>query len=263
VTYPSLSGTSVFTDFVELPSQLYEHWQEQPQVLRQFARTIKRRAAAGRSPEAFPRRAQIQPGFATVEFVSSALIDLEFHTQPARRWRMCGRLNAPSWKKSAARGNLATDTPQQFAISFRAITMRPAIRYMWSEVMDATRSALSGSRQHLDPATPSACMTISIRPAARAILRRLYRVPRPRAGAGRAAAPGPWKRRSCLRKVADVSIAMPPLLGLLLLAGAYAFGARTALAHPHVWSGCPARRRVENISSKFQADARGIIPSGA
>src|SRR3982074_1046653 len=31
VTYPSLSGTSVFTDFVELPSQLYEHWQEQPQ----------------------------------------------------------------------------------------------------------------------------------------------------------------------------------------------------------------------------------------
>ncbi|MET0708538.1 MAG: M3 family metallopeptidase, partial [Tardiphaga sp.] len=37
VTYPSLSGTSVFTDFVELPSQLYEHWQEQPQVLRQFA----------------------------------------------------------------------------------------------------------------------------------------------------------------------------------------------------------------------------------
>src|SRR5580704_10457345 len=34
VVYPSLSGTSVFTDFVELPSQLYEHWQEQPQVLR-------------------------------------------------------------------------------------------------------------------------------------------------------------------------------------------------------------------------------------
>ncbi len=38
VTYPSLSGTAVFTDFVELPSQLYEHWQEQPQVLQRFAR---------------------------------------------------------------------------------------------------------------------------------------------------------------------------------------------------------------------------------
>jgi peptidyl-dipeptidase Dcp len=38
VTYPSLSAPRCFTDFVELPSQLYEHWQEQPQVLRQFAR---------------------------------------------------------------------------------------------------------------------------------------------------------------------------------------------------------------------------------
>src|SRR5436190_12592254 len=38
VTYPSLSGTSVFTDFVELPSQLYEHWQERPEVLQRFAR---------------------------------------------------------------------------------------------------------------------------------------------------------------------------------------------------------------------------------
>ena len=38
VIYPSLAGTSVPRDFVELPSQLYEHWQEQPQVLRQFAK---------------------------------------------------------------------------------------------------------------------------------------------------------------------------------------------------------------------------------
>src|ERR1700749_2297699 len=38
VTYPSLSGTAVFTDFVELPSQLYEHWQERPEVLQKFAR---------------------------------------------------------------------------------------------------------------------------------------------------------------------------------------------------------------------------------
>ena len=41
VTYPSLSGTSVFTDFVELPSQLYEHWQEQPQVLQHSRGTTR------------------------------------------------------------------------------------------------------------------------------------------------------------------------------------------------------------------------------
>ncbi|MBU2532877.1 MAG: M3 family metallopeptidase, partial [Alphaproteobacteria bacterium] len=38
VTYPSLAGTSVERDFVELPSQLYEHWLEQPELLKKFAR---------------------------------------------------------------------------------------------------------------------------------------------------------------------------------------------------------------------------------
>jgi len=37
VTYPSISGTSVSRDFVELPSQLYEHWLTVPEVLRRFA----------------------------------------------------------------------------------------------------------------------------------------------------------------------------------------------------------------------------------
>ncbi len=62
VTYPSLSGTSVFTDFVELPSQLYEHWQERPEVLQKFAHALQdRRAAAGRSAQALHRRTQVQP----------------------------------------------------------------------------------------------------------------------------------------------------------------------------------------------------------
>src|ERR1700692_2199790 len=84
VTYPSLSGTSVFTDFVELPSQLYEHWQEQPQVLRQFARHYQ---TGEPLPDDLLKRflaaRKFNQGFATVEFVSSALVDLEFHSQPA------------------------------------------------------------------------------------------------------------------------------------------------------------------------------------
>src|SRR4029453_7298963 len=84
VTYPSLSGTSVFTDFVELPSQLYEHWQEQPQVLRQFAKHYQ---TGEPLPDDLLKRflaaRKFNQGFATVEFVSSALLDLEFHTQPA------------------------------------------------------------------------------------------------------------------------------------------------------------------------------------
>jgi len=67
VIYPSISGTNVATDFVELPSQLYEHWLEQPDVLRRFARHyqhLKRprwRASAcrKRSPCAIGRRISI------------------------------------------------------------------------------------------------------------------------------------------------------------------------------------------------------------
>src|SRR6202158_2348874 len=83
VTYPSLSGTSVFTDFVELPSQLYEHWQEQPQVLRQFARHYQ---TGEPLPDDLLKRfiaaRKVNQGFGTVEFVSFALMDLEFHPQP-------------------------------------------------------------------------------------------------------------------------------------------------------------------------------------
>ena len=64
VTYPLLSGTSVATDFVELPSQLFEHWLEQPEVLRKFAIHAETGAADAGSPaRAGPRVAHLQPGF--------------------------------------------------------------------------------------------------------------------------------------------------------------------------------------------------------
>ena len=63
VTYPSISGTSVATDFVELPSQLYEHWLEQPDVLRRFAKHYQTGAAdPGGSAAAADRGAQFRPG---------------------------------------------------------------------------------------------------------------------------------------------------------------------------------------------------------
>src|ERR1700686_523661 len=84
VTYPSLSGTSVFTDFVELPSQLYEHWQQQPQARGQSARPHQ---TCDPPPDDLLKRfiaaRKFNQGCWAVEFVSSGLIDLEFHTQPA------------------------------------------------------------------------------------------------------------------------------------------------------------------------------------
>lgn len=80
VTYPSISGTSVARDFVELPSQLYEHWLTVPHVLQRFALHHRTGEAM---PEALLEKMRaagtFNKGFANVEFTSSALVDMAFH----------------------------------------------------------------------------------------------------------------------------------------------------------------------------------------
>jgi peptidyl-dipeptidase Dcp len=80
VTYPSISGTSVSRDFVELPSQLFEHWLTVPEVLQHFAIHHKTGEAM---PQALLDKilaaGKFNKGFANVEFTASALVDMEFH----------------------------------------------------------------------------------------------------------------------------------------------------------------------------------------
>jgi peptidyl-dipeptidase Dcp len=140
VTYPSLSGTNVFTDFVELPSQLYEHWQEQPQVLRQFARHYQ---TGEPLPDDLLKRflaaRKFNQGFATVEFVSSALIDLEFHTQPAAASRDVRAFERQELEKIGMPAEISLrHRPQQFGHIFSGDHYASGYySYIWSEVMDA------------------------------------------------------------------------------------------------------------------------------
>ncbi len=80
VTYPLISGTNVARDFVEFPSQLYEHWLEQPEVLRRFALHHETNEPI---PEALLQSLlaarQFNQGFATLEYTASALVDLALH----------------------------------------------------------------------------------------------------------------------------------------------------------------------------------------
>jgi peptidyl-dipeptidase Dcp len=155
VTYGFISGTSVARDFVELPSQLYEHWLEVPEVLEKHARhwqtgapmpadLLGRLLAAGTYDQ----------GFATVEFVSSALVDLAFHEGPAPA--------DPMQKQAEVLESLGMP---------RAIRMRHATphfahvfsgdgyssgyySYMWSEVMDADAfAAFEEAGNPFDPET--------------------------------------------------------------------------------------------------------------
>jgi peptidyl-dipeptidase Dcp len=157
VTYPSLSGTSVFTDFVELPSQLYEHWQERPEVLQRFARHYE---TGEPLPEDLLQRflaaRKFNQGFATVEFVSSALIDLEFHTQPAAASRDVRAFEKQELEKIGMPAEIALrHRPTQFGHIFSGDHYAAGYySYMWSEVMDADAfGAFEEAGDIFDPAT--------------------------------------------------------------------------------------------------------------
>ncbi|WP_213686229.1 M3 family metallopeptidase [Roseicyclus sp.] len=155
VTYGSISGTSVARDFVELPSQLYEHWLEVPAVLDRHARhavtgapipsSLRDRLLAARTYDM---------GFQTVEYVASALVDLDFHDGPA-----------PSDPIAAEAATLAR-IGMPAAITMRHATPHFAhvfsgdgysagyYSYMWSEVMDADAfAAFEEVGDPFDPAT--------------------------------------------------------------------------------------------------------------
>src|SRR3954464_15593545 len=140
VTYPSLSGTSVFTDFVELPSQLYEHWQERPEVLQQFARHYQTgEPLPDDLLQRFLAARKFNQGFATVEFVSSALIDLEFHTQPASAAQDVRAFERRELEKIGMPEEISLrHRPTQFGHIFTGDHYAAGYySYMWSEVMDA------------------------------------------------------------------------------------------------------------------------------
>jgi len=80
VTYPTLAGTAVVRDYVELSSQIMEHWLSTPEVLDRFARHYETGAPC---PEELIRKIQraekFNQGFATVEYLSAALVDMKLH----------------------------------------------------------------------------------------------------------------------------------------------------------------------------------------
>ncbi len=85
VTYPSLSGTNVDRDYVEFPSQLIEHWLATPEVLDRYARHCRTGEAIPRElVKKIERASRFNKGFENVEYLSSALVDMRMHLEPAK-----------------------------------------------------------------------------------------------------------------------------------------------------------------------------------
>ncbi|WP_299559010.1 M3 family metallopeptidase [Enterovirga sp.] len=140
VTYPALAGTSVPRDFVEFPSQLFEHWLEQPEILSRFARHYQTGAPI---PDDIVERLlssrKFNQGFATVEYVSSALVDLEFHLLPS-----ADTIDVAAFERRTLE---SIGMPEAITMRHRTPHFQHVFggdgysaayySYMWSEVLDA------------------------------------------------------------------------------------------------------------------------------
>jgi peptidyl-dipeptidase Dcp len=157
VTYPSIAGTAVSTDFVELPSQLYEHWLEEPEVLKRFAH---HHTTGAPIPDTLLDRLKaantFNQGFATVEYVSSALADMELHTLASFEGFDLSRFETEMLKRlGMPREIVMRHRLPHFAHIFSGGGYAAGYySYMWSEVMDADAfDAFEETGNAFDPAT--------------------------------------------------------------------------------------------------------------
>ncbi|MGB3645899.1 MAG: M3 family metallopeptidase [Mesorhizobium sp.] len=154
VTWPSVSGTSVSRDFVELPSQLYEHWLTVPEVLEKHALHV---ATGEPMPKALLDKMlaarTFGAGFATVEFTASALVDMAYHARteaPAEPLRFeAETLAALSMPDTIAMRHRTPHFGHVFAGDGYSAGY---YSYMWSEVLDA--DAFSAFEETGDPFNP-------------------------------------------------------------------------------------------------------------
>jgi peptidyl-dipeptidase Dcp len=154
VTYPSVSGTGVSRDFVELPSQLYEHWLTVPDILKTYAVHYR---TGEPMPQALLDKVlsarTFNSGFATVEFTASALVDMAYHTAES--------VSDPLALEAATLAKI--DLPASIVMRHRSPHFLHVFSgdgysagyysYMWSEVLDA--DAFAAFEETGDPFNPT------------------------------------------------------------------------------------------------------------
>ena len=154
--WPSVSGTAVSRDFVELPSQLYEHWLTVPEILKKHA--LHHETGQPMPAELVDKMLEARnfdAGFATVEFAASALVDMAYHSQR----------EAPQDPLAFEAGTLERlGMPKEIAMRHRTPHFLHVFSgdgysagyysYMWSEVLDADAfSAFEETGDVFDAAT--------------------------------------------------------------------------------------------------------------
>jgi peptidyl-dipeptidase Dcp len=138
-TYPSVSGTSVPRDFVELPSQIMEHWALEPEVLKVYAKHYKTGEII---PQELVRKidmtSKFNTGFITIEYLAAALLDMEYHSVTDTT-----AIDIRSFEKAAMDkyGLIPEIKPRYRSTYFNHIWAggyaAGYYSYIWSEILDA------------------------------------------------------------------------------------------------------------------------------
>ena len=173
VTYPLISGTRVAGDFVEFPSQLYEQWIKEPEMLRRFALHYKtgEPMPEALSPSLRARAGSIRAGRrSNIRLPRWSTSSCTSIRRP--RMSMSSPSSGRSWRGSAC----PTQSPCVIALPISSISSRAAIRPPITATYGRRFSTPTASRRSRRPATsstprlPIGCMTSSMRPAAAAIM---------------------------------------------------------------------------------------------
>lgn len=138
VEYERLAGTQVLRDFVELPSQLYEHWMAEPQVLKAFARHWQTDAPLPDELLAKLQAArQFGQGYETLRYTASALVDMAAHALPAAPADVVAfeRETLAKWRLPAEVGMNHRLTHFQHLFSSSGYAAGYYV-YLWAEVLD-------------------------------------------------------------------------------------------------------------------------------
>ena len=137
--YPSLSGTAVSRDFVEFPSQVYEHWITEPEILQAHARNAEGEAMPTEMLESLLKAQTFNQGFFTVQQLSSAILDMRLHQLTS----LPAGFDAGEWEAAQLR---ELGVPEEIGMRHRLPHFSHIFdggysasyyAYTWAEAMDA------------------------------------------------------------------------------------------------------------------------------
>ena len=138
-TYPSVAGTGVPRDFVELPSQIMEHWVLEPEMLKAYAKHyLTGEVIPQEMVEKLDKASKFNTGFITTEYLAASLLDMEYHTV-----KDTVAIDVQTFEKSAmAKYSLIPEIIPRYRSTYFSHVFSGGYSagyysYIWCEVLDA------------------------------------------------------------------------------------------------------------------------------